>query len=157
MHKNETWIRRYRRSADAHLCLWLFHDPFHQISYVHAIHADINSSFFGETILYNFGTFKTHRITANAVIILLIRFRISTSTEAHNLCRSSVVSPRLANTDCKSKKNFRNNKKSGEKMLRNFRNFRNLFSFRGVINSDTPKRVSRFVTPLQGVSRFATP
>ena len=52
---------------------------------------------------------------------------------------------------------FRNNKESGEKMLRNFRNFRNLFSFRGVINSDTPKRVSRFVTPLQGVSRFATP
>ena len=33
-------------------------------------------------------------------------------------------------------------------MLRNFRNFRNLFSFRGVINSDTPKRVSRFVTTL---------
>jgi hypothetical protein len=28
--------------------------------------------------------------------------------------------------------------------------------FRGVINSDTPKWVSRFVTPLQGVSRFAT-
>ena len=33
-------------------------------------------------------------------------------------------------------------------MLRNIRNFRNLFSFRGVINSDTPKRVSRFATPL---------
>ena len=32
--------------------------------------------------------------------------------------------------------------------IRNFRNFRNLFSFRGVINSDTPKRVSRFATPL---------
>ena len=29
-------------------------------------------------------------------------------------------------------------------MLRNFRNF---FKLRGVINSDTPKRVSRFVTP----------
>ena len=42
-------------------------------------------------------------------------------------------------------------------MLRNIRNIRNLFSFRGVINSDTPKWVSRFVTPLQGVSRFATP
>jgi len=42
-------------------------------------------------------------------------------------------------------------------MLRNFRNFRNFFKLRGVINSDTPKRVSRFVTPLQGVSRFATP
>ncbi len=41
-------------------------------------------------------------------------------------------------------------------MLRNFRNFRNLFSFRGVINSDIPME-SRFVTPLQGVSRFATP
>ena len=39
-------------------------------------------------------------------------------------------------------------------MLRNFRNFRNIFSLRGVINSDTPKRVSRFVTPLQGVSRL---
>ena len=41
--------------------------------------------------------------------------------------------------------------------ISNFRNFCNLFSFRGVINSDTPKWVSRFVTPLQGVSRFATP
>ena len=42
-------------------------------------------------------------------------------------------------------------------MLRNIRNIRNICKLRGVINSDTPKRVSRFVTPpLQGVSRFAT-
>ena len=41
-------------------------------------------------------------------------------------------------------------------MLRNIRNFRNLFSLRGVINSDIPM-VSRFIIPpLQGVSRFAT-
>ena len=33
-------------------------------------------------------------------------------------------------------------------MLRNIRNIHNIFSFRGVINSDTPKRVSRFATPL---------
>ena len=32
-------------------------------------------------------------------------------------------------------------------MLRNIRNIRNIFSFRGV----------RFALPLQGVSRFATP
>ncbi len=32
-------------------------------------------------------------------------------------------------------------------MLRNIRNIRNIFKLRGVINSDTPKRVSRFVTP----------
>ena len=31
--------------------------------------------------------------------------------------------------------------------FRNFRNFRNIFKLRGVIDSDTPKRVSRFVTP----------
>ena len=42
---------------------------------------------------------------------------------------------------------FRNNKESEEKMLRNFRNIRNIFSLRGV----------RFVLPLQGVSRFVTP
>ena len=35
----------------------------------------------------------------------------------------------------------------GRKMLRNIRNIRNIFSFRGVINSDIPT-VSRFVTPL---------
>ena len=33
---------------------------------------------------------------------------------------------------------------------------KNKVFLRGVINSDTPKGVSRFVTPLQGVSRFAT-
>ena len=32
-------------------------------------------------------------------------------------------------------------------MLRNIRNIRNIFKLRGVINSDTPKRVSRFATP----------
>jgi len=42
-------------------------------------------------------------------------------------------------------------------MLRNIRNFRNLFSFRGVINSDTPKRVSRFVTPLARGVAFCDP
>ncbi len=41
--------------------------------------------------------------------------------------------------------------------FRNFRNFRNLFSFRGVINSDTPKRVSRFVTPLARGVAFCYP
>ena len=40
-------------------------------------------------------------------------------------------------------------------MLRNIRNIRNIFSLRGVINSDIPM-VSRFVTLMQGVSRFAT-
>ena len=41
-------------------------------------------------------------------------------------------------------------------MLRNIRNFRNIFSLRGVINSDIPMEL-RFVLPLQRVSRFATP
>ena len=43
-------------------------------------------------------------------------------------------------------------------MLRNIRNIRNIFKLRGVGNNyPPPKRVSRFVTTLQGVSRFATP
>jgi hypothetical protein len=41
-------------------------------------------------------------------------------------------------------------------MLRNFRNFRNIFKLRGVINSDTPKRVSRFVTPFAKGVAFRT-
>ena len=52
---------------------------------------------------------------------------------------------------------FSKQQKNGEKMLRNFRNLRNLFSFRGVINSDTPKRVSRFVTPLARGVAFCDP
>ena len=35
-------------------------------------------------------------------------------------------------------------------MLRNIRNIRNLFSFRGVINSDTPKRASVSPSPCKG-------
>lgn len=67
------------------------------------------------TMSFEFPRFWDIPNIAQTLNILLIKFRIGTSTEAHNLCRSSVVSPRLANTDCKSKKNFRNNKKSGEK------------------------------------------
>ena len=54
----------------------------------------------------------------------------------------------------KLRKTFETTKKVEKKMLRNFRNFRNfrnicnICKLRGVINSDTPKRVSRFVTPL---------
>ena len=42
-------------------------------------------------------------------------------------------------------------------MLRNFRNFRNFFKLRGVINSDTPKRVSRFVTTFAKGVAFCDP
>jgi hypothetical protein len=42
---------------------------------------------------------------------------------------------------------FETTKKVEKKMLRNIRNIRYIFSLRGVINSDTPKRVSRFATP----------
>ena len=49
---------------------------------------------------------------------------------------------------------FETTKKVEKKMLRNIRN---IFSLRGVINSDTPKRVSRFVTPLAKGVAFCDP
>jgi len=44
-------------------------------------------------------------------------------------------------------------KKVEKKMFRNFRNIRNIFKLRGIINSDIPME-SRFVTPSQRVSHL---
>ena len=122
------------------------------------ISTDARNLFFRILFLFECGRFvRQFRITANACYYYLIKFRIGTSTEAHNLCRSSVVSPRLANTDCKSKKNFRNNKKSGEKCCATFATFAT-FSVLGVSLIVTHlKGCHVSLLPLQGVSRFATP